>query len=79
MCRSTLCGILFITNSLYTLVGIYPTSVGAISMDTTGNGDVVNFTAQIAYQYWEKTLPSAVPTVPATPRTIGSVTGIVAP
>jgi hypothetical protein len=41
----------------YTLVGIYPTSVGAIAMDTTGNGEVVSFTAQIAYQYWEKSLP----------------------
>ena len=63
----------------YTLVGIYPTSVGNIAMDTTGNGEVVNFTAQIAYQYWEKSLPSGVPIVEATPRTIGTVTGIVAP
>ena len=55
----------------YTLIGLYPTSVGAIAMDTTGNGDVVNFTAQIAYQYWEKSLPGENQNVPAFQRTRG--------
>lgn len=54
----------------YTLVGIYPTSVGAIAMDTTGNGEVVNFTAQIAYQYWEKNLPGANQQISQISRTI---------
>lgn len=49
----------------YTLIGIYPTSVGALSMDTTGQGDVINFTAQIAYQFWQKDL---VPVTPQPPR-----------
>jgi len=38
----------------YTLIGIYPTVVGNLAMDTTGQGEVLNFTATIAYQYWEK-------------------------
>lgn len=51
----------------YTLIGIYPTSVGALSMDTTGQGDVLTFTASVAYQFWEKVFPSAVvgPLTPA--------------
>lgn len=51
----------------YTLVGIYPTSVGALSMDTTGQGDVINFTAQIAYQFWQKDL---VPVTSTPPRVL---------
>ena len=58
----------------YTLVGIYPTVVGNLSMDTTGAGDVVNFTATIAYQYWTKT-QLLNPRVPAVQRPISPLPG----
>lgn len=44
----------FQPTTVYTLHGIYPTTVGAISMDTTGNGTALNFTATLAYQFWRK-------------------------
>lgn len=43
------------TTTAYSLIGIFPTEVGTIQMDTTSNGTVANFTATIAYQYWRKT------------------------
>ena len=56
----------------YNLVGIYPTVVGNLAMDTTGNGEVLNFTATIAYQYWRKVLVPVSEITPAI-RTPGSV------
>ena len=38
----------------YTLIGVYPTVVGNLSMDTTGQGETVAFNATIAYQFWQK-------------------------
>lgn len=38
----------------YELIGIYPTVVGNMAMDTTTNGSTQNFTATIAYQFWTK-------------------------
>lgn len=38
----------------YLLEGIYPTEVGAITMDTTGNGQTTTLSVTIAYQYWTK-------------------------
>lgn len=61
----------------YTLVGIYPTTVGNLAMDTTGQGDVLNFTATIAYQYWEKFAPTQVTQVVPALRTLPP--GAVAP
>lgn len=59
----------------YTLVGIYPITVGALTMDTTGSGNVVSFTAQLGYQFWEKSqIP--VPQQQAAPGNIGPVAGI---
>jgi hypothetical protein len=42
--------------TVYNLVGIFPTEVGNIAMDTTNNGEAANFNVTIAYQYWEKQL-----------------------
>lgn len=64
--------------SQYTLIGIYPTVVGNLAMDTTGSGDVLNFTATIAYQFWTKTqLPT--PVVGAAQRPISPVAGVAVP
>lgn len=54
----------------YTLIGIYPTVVGPLTMDTTGTGETVSFNATIAYQYWEKYAPTAVTTVVPALRTL---------
>lgn len=37
---------------LYRLFGVYPVQVGSLDYDMTGNGAVVNFTCQLAYQFW---------------------------
>ena len=42
--------------TVYNLIGIFPQTVGAISMDTTNNGEAATFDVTFAYQYWEKTL-----------------------
>lgn len=44
----------FNTQRQYVLHGVYPASVGEISYDTTGNGDVLTFTATLAYQFWTR-------------------------
>ena len=36
----------------YSLHGVYPVTCGELVFDMKGNGDVVSFTATIAYQYW---------------------------
>ena len=64
-----------IPTTQYTLVGIYPITVGALTMDTTGSGNVVNFTATLGYQFWEKSL-IPVPGIPAAPGNIGPVAGV---
>lgn len=58
----------------YTLVGIYPTVVGPLTMDTTGTGETVAFNATIAYQYWVKGRPTPVPTIPSFNVPAGNVT-----
>ena len=45
----------------YNLVGIYPTEVGALTMDTTGTGEALSFQVTLAYQYWDKVLPDRTP------------------
>ena len=62
----------------YTLVGIFPISVGALAMNTTGQGAAVTFTATLGYQFWEKAqLP--VPAIQAPPGNIGPIAGISVP
>ena len=64
----------------YNLIGIYPTVVGNLAMDTTGTGEVLNFTATLAYQYWTKVLVPVTGTAPAlrTPVSVAPGTGITA-
>jgi hypothetical protein len=62
----------------YTLIGIYPTVVGNLGMDTTGSGDVVNFTATIAYQFWTKTQIQN-PLVAAAQRPVAPLAGVAVP
>ena len=38
----------------YKLHGVFPTTVGDLSYDMTGNGDPVNLDITFAYQFWEK-------------------------
>ena len=39
---------------IYRLIGVYPVTVGDLSYDRAGTGAPINFTATIAYQYWER-------------------------
>jgi hypothetical protein len=47
-------------------------------MDTTGSGDVVNFTATIAYQFWTKTQIQN-PLVAAAQRPVAPLAGVAVP
>lgn len=38
----------------YELVGIFPTQIGDIAMDTTANGGTVDLPITFAYSYWRK-------------------------
>tara|TARA_R110000787_G_scaffold100723_3_gene205811 strand:- start:9751 stop:10287 length:537 start_codon:yes stop_codon:yes gene_type:complete len=38
----------------YQLVGCYPTACGELEFNMTGNGEVVQFTATMAYQFWRR-------------------------
>jgi len=40
----------------YVLHGVFPVSVGALQYDMKGNGQVVSFTATLAYQFWRRRL-----------------------
>ena len=44
----------FNTMRQYVLHGVWPVNVGNIAYDVTGTGDVVTFTATMAYQYWTR-------------------------
>ena len=38
----------------YQLVGVFPTSVGNLNYEITGNGDPITLDVSFAYQYWRK-------------------------
>jgi len=38
----------------YKLIGVFPTSVGSLGYEVTGNGDPINLEVSFAYQYWVK-------------------------
>jgi hypothetical protein len=40
--------------SAYQLVGIFPTDIGSLNMSPVGNGNALEFTVNLAYQYWRK-------------------------
>jgi len=44
----------FNTQRQYVLHGVWPQQVGNIAYDLTGTGDVLNFQATMAYQYWTR-------------------------
>ena len=44
----------FNTMRQYVLHGIWPQSVGALSYDLTGDGEVVNLPVTLCYQYWTR-------------------------
>ena len=41
---------------VYQLVGAWPITVGELVYNTTGNGEVVEFQATLAYQYWRRNI-----------------------
>ena len=41
---------------IYKLIGVYPVNVGDMAFDMTGGGNIVNFTATLAYQYWTRSI-----------------------
>lgn len=44
----------FEVQRLYKLYGCYPVQVGALQYSMVGNGEVVNFDATLAFQFWRR-------------------------